>query len=69
MPIVSASITFSSLQPTNTDIPVPTKSNKKSSAKYFIASKGLSKAPIETLLYTLCPATLISDRRKQNATT
>ena len=63
--MMSEFIVFSSLHPTKTDIPVPTKSKRKSSARYFIASKGLSKAPIVTSFQTLKPATLTKERKKQ----
>src|SRR5210317_1830372 len=69
IPVTSDLIVFSSLQPTKIDIPVPTKRSKKSSARYFIASNGLSRAPIETSFQTLKPATLTSDSKKQNKTT
>ena len=67
MPRMSLSNAPCNLHPTKIDIPVPTRSNKKSSAKYFIASKVLSRAPIATSFQTLCPATLTRDRPKHTA--
>ena len=57
------------LHPTNAEIPVPPSRSKKSSAMYFIISKGFSRLPTLKSFKTLNPDTLMRHRIIQIAIT
>ena len=68
-PNFSISIILLNLHPTNAEIPVPPSRSKKSSAMYFIISKGFSRLPTLKSYKTLNPDTLMRHRIIQIAIT